>query len=603
MTKVKKTIIVVLLALACFFGGLCGVLLTKADAQNPLAVRYRDGKQTTAFLGESVRAAKATPVYPDKVSRVSYTVQTPDGDTFVVDGQSFTPDSVGEYTVFVCVVGNDGETYVESYTVTVTKSETPILTKAPLLPTAFIEGFEYDVPEAEFVDYNEATPKAVSYDVYYVDQNGAEQKVTDSFSPTVDLHGETVALKYTATSSVTDKTASKIFKLPVLKAISENEFGDKLFDYQNMFVTEGVSSSELTADGCVFYASNDFGVSYANFVNADGWSLGLKAVKGMGNFSSVRITLTDVADVDSFVTLDVSAIDENSSKVVINSETTKTVKGSVLNEETGVWFTFENDTLKLYDTDYKLVATIATTGNGDLFEGFASSRISVSVEAKTLTAKSALMIYELNGQPFNSENTTDTIKPIVITEKDTPIRYAVGDTVVVPKAFAVDTIDPTVRATVTVTDGETGLPVTAKDGTVLNGVAADKEYTFVADKLGSYNVQYNAEDISGWNTRLPSYTLFVRDEKAPEVNVSSAIQSTVKLGGKINIPKFTYTDDYSTQEEMTTLVTVSVADGNFEVVKAGDTFTFNAVGFYHIRFTVIDAYFNMTTVEYVVECV
>lgn len=602
MTKMKKVLVALVVAVSFLCGGLVNVLMTNADMRNDLAVRYQNGKQTEAFLGEAVKVAKATPIYPDKVKFVSYMVETPDGKTLAMESDTFMPETVGEYTVFVCVQGNDASAYVESYAVSVTKSAKPIMTEYPVFPEAFLEGFSYDAPDVRFVDYNETTPKDVAYSVYYVAENGVETEVADAFSPTVSLHGDSVAVKYVASSAVTGETESKIFEIPVLKAVEEDKYGDLLYNYQDMFVTEGVASAELQKRGCVFYGSNDFKITYANLLKADNCSIGLSALEGMANFGSIRITVTDSADENEYITLDVAAINDDTSKLSINSGAAKTVNGSVKNLTMGFWFTFENDTLKLFDTNYKLVGTVTTTGDGDPFNGFSSNKVRVSVEAKALTASSALVVYEVSGQPLNSEYRYDTIKPFIATEQEMPIRYVVGETITVYKAYAIDIIDPTVRVTVSVWDNETYMPVEAVDGTLLEGVSAEKEYAFISEKTGSYTVEYYAKDASGRYTNLPSYSLLVRDEKAPIVTVDKPMAATVALGDSVTIPTFTYTDDYSTAEEMQTLVTVSVPDGNYETVKAGDKFTFDAVGIYHIRFTVIDKYFNMTTVEYVVEC-
>ena len=135
MTKAKKLLVTLMIAFSFLCGGIVGVLMTNAEARNDLAVRYQYGKQTTAFLGESVKTAKATPIYPDKVKFVSYMVETPDGKTISVKNEAFTPETTGDYTVFVCVQGIDASTYVESYVVSVTKSEKPIMTQAPVLAT------------------------------------------------------------------------------------------------------------------------------------------------------------------------------------------------------------------------------------------------------------------------------------------------------------------------------------------------------------------------------------------------------------------------------------------------------------------------------------
>ena len=124
MSKIYKRLIIVLSVCFLLVTGLFVVSVSAADV-NWLAVKY-ENKQTRAFLGEKIVLPETKPVYPQKVASYFYVVESPDGKTVMVEDDDFFVEKEGTYKVYICVVGNDGSTYSEYYSVTAEKSSAPV---------------------------------------------------------------------------------------------------------------------------------------------------------------------------------------------------------------------------------------------------------------------------------------------------------------------------------------------------------------------------------------------------------------------------------------------------------------------------------------------
>ena len=201
----KKKLITLALTVCLLIASLVGTITAIASQTNWLSVSYSN-KQCETLVGQSVELPTVSPVYPDKVDRIYFSVESPTGKPVENDGVTFLAEEQGDYTVFVCVIGKDGNSYVESYSVTAIKSDKPVLSVKPAIPMAFLEGSEYTVPTATFIDYNTEVPTEVEYSVYLIDEFGSETLLSQNIIPTVSLHGAKIGLKYVATSLATAQT-------------------------------------------------------------------------------------------------------------------------------------------------------------------------------------------------------------------------------------------------------------------------------------------------------------------------------------------------------------------------------------------------------------
>ena len=596
MKKFKKKILVAAFSSVMFITGIVGMSIASATTNNWLAVSFAEKKEA-AYLGEKVELVTVTPVYPDRVQKIYYSVEAPNGETVTHDGNSFSVSQIGDYKIYVCVVGKNGETYVESYTMSATKSAAPILATAPAMPVAFLEGMTYDVPKASFLDYNQGMPASVDSHVYMVDEFGVESLLEDKFQPNVTLHGSEIGLKYVSQSKVTGEEIITTYFVPVLEAIEKDTYGNNLYSYDKMFVTKGVQNSETNKTGATFYGKNEFSLSYANKLQQD-FSIAFKSQANHTNFSSVVLTLTDTENSSEYITIEIFNADATTVK--INDGAAIAAKGSFKNFEKGFALRFDSKKLTLEDTDGGRLGEITKTAEGKDFKGFSSNFVCVDISVKRVGALSALTIVNLNGHGMTSNNTQDYILPYVEAASDFSTKNKLGDTVVLPEAFAYDVIDPSVERKISVFN-KNGEVVMAKDGTFLFEAPADRPHEVVLNVKGEYTVQYIAIDINGNTYDYVYYSMFALDSVAPILEVEE-ITAKVKVGQEITIPKLTYSDNDTAIENLSVWIVVNKPYGNHDYVEQGAKYRFEEAGTYYIRYSVMDENNNITTVEHTVIC-
>lgn len=600
MSKNYKKILITLFMCVLFITGLLVVSVSASDI-NWLAVKYED-VQTQVCLGEEISLPKAKPVYPQKVKSYYFIVEAPTGNVIETEGDCFVAELDGVYKINICVLGYDGKNYTETYDVVVEKSSAPILAKGAVFPNAFLEGSIYKVPSVRFVDYNTQQPTEVDYKVYLVDVDGTQTEIFDTFSPIVDIHGECVCLKYVATSTVTNESKTVTYNdLPVLKPFTENEYGERVYDYAKMFTTTNVESIVSVDKGVDFYGTEDFSVLYANNLNAD-FNISMMSKENLTNFETLKVTLTDSINKNQFITLEYTSTTAETSTVKVNGENKFLVKGSFRDYSKGFALSFTQIGLKLLDSESKLVTTIKKTADGADFDGFDSQLVKLKIEVKGLSGRSLIQINEINGHGLNMENDgLDTTLPFVFPEKDFKYKNNVGDVVLLSKAIAVDVVDPSINSLVSVYD-PFGNVVKDENGLDLYEVDASIDYQFVVNVIGSYTIQYVAEDASYNSYNYGYYSIYVIDTIAPTITVKGNLQTEVSIGGKIKLPEVEVSDYNTESEDIYVFVTVSGGSKGIQYVRPNTEITFEEKGRYHVRFTAIDANNNISTVEYYVDC-
>ena len=596
--NIKKTIALSACVGVLALSGVLGIIHGGAEEKNYLAINY-ESKTVAAMLGEQVKLAVASPLYPDKVQEIVYSVQSPNGEFAQIENGKFHATEEGTYTVYVSVLGKDGKSDTNIYTVGITKSDAPILSKTPAIPTAFLQGFAYSVPEAMFVDYNTSVPELVEYSVYYLDENGVETELTDSFEPSISRHGASVTLKYVAYSDIGGGRIEKLYSVPVLQVYNENEYGDKLYDYNKMFITEGVSETDLTEYGAAFYGDSDFTLTYANRLSHD-FEITFSTLSKLDNIDSVEIRLTDSCNSDEFIILEIYSNSLTESKVSINGGAMKTFGGSYKDVLGGLTLQYDSNVQKVY-AGLDELGKVAQTALGNPFNGFSSGFVNITLQAKGVTARSALVVAMLNGHSMILDEKNDIIAPFVDTEKEVNTQALLGTTVLVPQGIGYDVISPNILSKVSITD-VFGKPVTALDGTYLWEADANREYSFIAEYIGEYLFNYSVEDASGNVYNSCYYTVFVKETVCPTLALAKEIKSEVKVGEKLTIPQLSYSDNLTKNEDMHVQISIQLPKDTYVLVEEGQKFTFDSPGVYYIWFSVMDECLNMTTIERIIIC-
>lgn len=601
MSKVKKSLVIVLSALL-FAGLLCAAKLMKSSAEvsNVLKIEY-ETPGNSAFLGETVRLPEAKPLYADKVDHIYYEIETPDGNRKKAENLSLLLQSEGEYTVYICVAGVDGSSYAESYKINVKKSDKPVLTQRPVLPAAFIGGVQYKVPAARFTDYNSDTPSVINAEVYYEDENGNERAISGEFMPNAAIHGAKTALKFVVGSSVTGGKTEVRYEIPVVQAAGVRESdGEYTYAFDKMFVTEGAVYSELNENGATFYGSGEFGMTYANLLRDD-VEIRVKSARLYDNFESMRFIVADAADEYRKICAEVWKKDGEYSYVSVNGGDKILTEGSVSDYSKGFGISLSGSSGKILNINGKPITTAKTYEDGTAFCGFPSGYVKVTAEVNSPASDSAISLYYLNGQNMNSARTTDSISPYIELKNEIELQRAKNEKITIAAANVFDVLDPNAKVMVNVI-APSGEVAVSDDGVSLWEASAEREYEFEAESLGEYTVQYVAEDRSKNVFDSFYFTIFVSDVTPPVITVNTPVKARVSVGESVKIPEAEYSDDLTAKEDLVLFITVSLSKGSYKVVKPGDTFVFENAGKYYIRYTVIDAYCNMTTYEQVVAC-
>ncbi len=599
MKKIKKNLLVAALVCGGVLTGSIGVAIAQAEPNNWLAVRYEE-KQTSAFVGERAELATVNPVYPNMVESVFFSVRDPKGQLVELDGSDFAVNEVGEYSVFVCVVGKDGATYAESYVLAATKSTAPIATVAPVMPVAFLEGSEYAVPSAIFTDYNTDTPSVVDYKVYLIGEDGEETAIEQTLSPDVSLHGAEIGLKYVSKSSVTGQEIVLQYDVPVLESYSVDEYGDRVYAYEKMFKTVGVESSEHTQKGATFFGNGDYSFAFANKLHAS-FSVSLASLENYVNFESVTVKLTDANNPKECITLQTANDKNTKTTLQLNGGMTFSVNGSWKDFEKGIAFYFDNKTCVLEDTDGAAITTVSTTASGEPFTGFSSGFVNVEVQVNGASSTSAVTVVNLNGHGMAIGSEYDSILPYVVPAKEFPVKNAQGEKLIIPKALGYDVVDPNVFAGITVylPDGEIAKTT---DGVNLFEVEANTDFEILLEQIGEYTIQYYAEDVNGNSYDYGYYTAVVLDIVAPEISVPNMMKLEVAVGEELTVPNVVCSDNVTAEEDIAVWVSVICPHGEHVWLKVGDKFKFDQTGVYYVRYTVMDENHNIATVEQTVSC-
>ena len=223
--------------------------------------------------------------------------------------------------------------------------------------------------------------------------------------------------------------------------------------------------------------------------------------------------------------------------------------------------------------------------NGNEFNGFSSGKIYLTVEVEGVTAQSQIFLMNISNQQFNESYMKDKTAPQLVYDFVIPGSSfgVVGKSYTVPSAIAYDVLSQISETTLTVTSPG------GSRGDVYNG-APDKTFTFTPDKVGSYLIVYSAVDTAGKKMSNKTFYLFVQEENAPTINISSSLNEYYKIGESITIPSFSVTDDTDTAPVK--YVYIETPSYTQVLVAEGQTYTFTEKGLYKINYYARDKYCN-----------
>ncbi len=517
-----------------------------------------------------------------------------DGKTWAIDENTlmFRPETTGKYTIRYSVSDYVGQTSEKTYEVEVYYDGNPVYNEEIVLPKYLLAGEKHVLPTLDAWDYANGKVTRVQSVVSVKEGENAVRTLNGTeYVPATVADGTFVEITYTATTA-TGK-ATKTYKVPCYNTFSE----PGVYDKSKLFIaSEGVTRAyEKTTNSATLYATYAFikdGVlSFVNALPADKFSVQYRIVNG--DFTALHFYLTDTVD------------------------PTQRIQGTFHKAQTGVQFSvnggsrydlsvfdfanpnktidigFNNVTVQFETDNGNSAYAVTETVDGKPFAGFTSGAVyfEIVVEGVNTEGTTKLAIQKICNQTI-TDSASDGADPELAIITDYRDEYELGDTVTLRKSTAKDVIKPYTYIYITVYDVQ-NKPTTAEDGTLLDKVAVDRDYTIKFSDYGSYKVKYfYGEDK---DALLEYEFLFnVVDRTLPTVELKN-LKTEYKVGDTITLSA-TATDNVT----MTTDVAITVEDCNGVIMtyKQGTSYKFTKAGRYVVQAYVYDdnGNYNATSV-------
>lgn len=489
---------------------------------------------------------------------------------------SFIPSYAGNYIITYLATDYLGFQAQTSYSVTVEPNTTPIFNEFPVMPVAFVNGVETVLPKVTALDYSSGAPVEVVAEVYVTDGKLTDQKITDTYTPSIGNGIDSAIVKYKAGS------AEKTFTFQIVDV-----FNDNGLDLTKYFIGQDINVTANSDNLTVQTQGKDSKISFIKDLMAEGFSF-IFDVSATGNsFGAIDIVLTDAEDpsISVRLTIEKNAEGTTASPIRINGGNAYSIAGSFYgNSPLHFTLNYDSATRKISDAEGTSF-NIETTEQGNAFAGFPSGKVRMTFEIKQSEGNSEILLYNLNGQRLN-DTTEDLTMPKISLFGELGGEVKPGQTVTIPRAIAMDVLSFDVHLYLTVL-GPDGEPITSADGILLEDASADRSYEIQIEDYGIYNVQYFAEDNNAAPRRY-NISLHSNDDVPPVVTISqTSVQ--VKSGKKVNLPKVSVAEDNGQFQQITTLTD---ADGIITVMTE-NSFTPKKKGVYKVTFMAVDGNNNV----------
>ena len=428
-----------------------------------------------------------------------------------------------------------GQIGTYTHTVEVTVGDKPIMVDGVNLPQFLIEESEYTFPQVYFNDYRSGQMEKKLAAGKILDAAGTTAvKAGDSYQIQVTNNLDTVTLIFECDG------ATYSVERPVVKPYGQEGGKPRLF-LENYFVGEGFTLSREENSVTFTALTENAGWTFANTLLATDFSMALKGVTGQSDFEGLKLIFADGAD--STQKLEVELLNLNGVLSVKTGDTQIHMGEVSFAAGHEIPITYQNNTLHIAGFEID---------TGD-FAGFPSNFLTVSLSFRGASHGAAISLLSLNNHALNNSN-RDRVEAWIDIAGIYGGRHVQGTEIRLPAAFAGDVLNPNVRFTVTVKQGNQ--VVTAVDGTVLENADPTKEYTILAQVADRYTVQYTAQESFSEKDAGFTYILHVVDASAPQVKWEKALPTQARVGDTVCIPGFTLSDNKTETDKLIVLKTV-----------------------------------------------
>lgn len=541
---------------------------------------------TTATLGYPITLE--APSFAGGTGNISYTVTAtnPDGESYTVV-ESLIPDIAGTWKITYTVTDYIDTTASCSFDLEATAGDKPVISTQPILPKVYLNNVSYVLPTIYVDDYSTGRKVSALCDVMIEYANKTEYKrAGDTFTPSVSENGEKIKVTYYKGASFLET-----IEIPVVIVKEGNDVYVRNYIYSEAIEVTDKDENGKYLKGLQITATQagDISWTFANPLVAELFSAKFSSLKGKTMFKGMEINLTDVENPNQSATLYLAI--SNSRVTVSNGSFSADIDLS-FSVDSIFSVGYAGDKFKFNNVNIAIEAY----DNGEVFSGFSSNKVYASVTMTEAAKGAAYMLLEVSGSATTYRN-KDYGKPSFAVLGDFGGSYSIGDSYTLAPAIAGDTFAPETSLTVTVIDAD-GNIVSDKNGVKLEGVDASKSYDITLAKYGLYSIQYVATE-ENWVGNVNEFTnyVYVMDEEAPVITLTSEYTRTAKVGEAIILPTFTVSDNLTEEAGITIDRFVQNPTGRLVRIP----YTSNSViatyeGTYFFRIMAKDEYGNVATV-------
>lgn len=580
--------------------GTAVVPLECVQSPNDKAVNFNLPENLTAEAGElfMLPAYTMDGLYTD-TEKVEKLVAFNGGERKEIIGNTMLLDGVGSYEL-TYRYATPFKTYEKSCVVTAAASDI-IKIEEPVLPEYILANARYTLDTVYAKEYKTATPTKYATAVA-VSVNGGAYQAIDYNDFTIAEAG-TARFKYT-------RGETEIYSDPV--KVIDVGFGGDLQKDKYFRVNETEVSCVAEKGGLNFTSLLGYGSStlvYAQPVSLSYFSIEFTVLADIlaveddpttekdetvlpvdyGTLTGVKITLTDYYDRTKKVDINYTRTG-NVAWISIDEGNSLSLKRSFAGERTRIFYDEEKGGFVENSKTYAWK------------NGFSSDKVLLSVTMQGISDNACLNIRKLNEQSLNNRHNDDGEPTIYVSGLSNGI-YELNRILDLGVAQVGDIFSPYLKGKLSLSAKAPNKEwVTSLDGIVLNGECeVNRSYQIQLSSYGTYSIMYRYQDQWG-NTATLGFSIIVDDRVSPTISLKEVKDGDVidaKVGERITLAEYTYSDDQSSKEAIRTYVTVFAPTLKTAKITNG-TFLAEEKGVYTVVYSCYDANGNYVTAMYTV---
>ncbi len=531
----------------------------KVFAELVIEAEFKNPDEKTEFvIGETftlpeIKISGGSGLYSSSVALIDEY-----GEEIEITDGNIALEKEGRYTLKYAITDYIGNERTFSREITVAGRRTPLI-EGVVMPKFAVKGKKLVLPEATAYDFYSYRSRVEVPVEIFVSVGGSEwKKVNGGFVP--ETEGD-IRVKLLARNVIDGEAAEKIYSVKVLAPIRT---GDYFTAESGDITTEYPAKTNETA-----YTTSTDGakLSFVNELSAAPLVFNFFIDPAKSAFDSLTITLRDSKTVGEEVDVTISRGSDTTCKISVNGANEKEFSSSAFSVKTIMNLSYSSGWIK--SGDAKLIA-VNNYKNGKPFKSFSSDTVYLSIGFNGVKGESSIRILKVNNQIINKD-TEDTTGPFVGVKGDMKKSAKVGETIVVPAAFAVDVLSSEANISVGVID---------PDGNSFAIENAADGFKFVAEKCGVYYILFTATDIKG-NAFSSSYSVVVHSDSIADFAIGE-IPETVKVGQTIEVSAPTLGKGYKVS------IFVKSSDGRLTDITESGSFKFEKTGVHYLFYYAYD---------------